>query len=105
MKQAALEQPTPDNTLPFLLDAAVRLRIMALQEMCAADFAFHWKDWTNEEQISAAGLWNEQILFGSKKQGATALAFNALAKAVAALAFMPGGVTVFNTHYEATRGQ
>jgi hypothetical protein len=22
---------------------------------------------------------------------------------VAALAFMPGGVTVFNTHYEATR--
>lgn len=106
MKQATA-QPivNADNTLAGMLDIAVRLRILALQEMCEADFKFNWRDWTREEQLAASGLWNEQILFGSKRQGETATAFNAMAKAVAALAFVPGGVTVFNTHYEAKREQ
>ena len=41
------------------------------------------------------------ILFKSKKKGETAAAFNALARGVAALAFVPGGVTVFEMHFEA----
>jgi len=40
------------------------------------------------------------ILFKSKKKGESADAFNRLAEGVACLSFIPGGVTVFGTHYE-----
>ena len=40
------------------------------------------------------------ILFKSSKKGETAKAFNALARAIAILSMMPGGVTVFGVHYE-----
>lgn len=42
----------------------------------------------------------DDILFKSPKKGATAAAFNALAKGIAALSFMPGGVTTFGMHFE-----
>ncbi len=35
-----------------------------------------------------------------RKEGATAEAFNDLARAIALLSFMPGGVTCFNQHWE-----
>jgi len=41
------------------------------------------------------------ILYRSKKKGETAAAFNALAKGIAALAFIPGGVRIFDLHFEA----
>jgi len=43
----------------------------------------------------------DNILYRSKKRGETALAFNALARAIAILAFAPGGVTAFELHFEA----
>lgn len=42
------------------------------------------------------------LLYRSKKKGETAKVFNATAKGIAALSFMPGGVTVFGLHFEAT---
>lgn len=41
------------------------------------------------------------ILFKSKKRNATSDAFNRLAEGVACLAFSPGGVTIFEMHFEA----
>lgn len=41
------------------------------------------------------------LLYGGSKKGETARAFNALARGVAALSFVPGGVTVFGLHFEA----
>lgn len=38
--------------------------------------------------------------FKSKKKGETANAFNAIARALAILSFMPGGVTFLGEHYE-----
>ncbi len=38
--------------------------------------------------------------FKSKKKGETASAFNAIAKALAILSFMPGGVTFLGEHFE-----
>jgi hypothetical protein len=38
--------------------------------------------------------------FKSKKKGETAAAFNAIARALAVLSFMPGGVTFLGEHYE-----
>lgn len=41
------------------------------------------------------------IQFKSKKAGETAAAFNALAKGLACLAYVPGGVTFLGVHFEA----
>lgn len=43
----------------------------------------------------------DDILFKSKKKGDTAKAFNQLAKGVAVLAFVPGGVKTLGLHFEA----
>lgn len=40
------------------------------------------------------------LMFGSKTPGATAEAFNAMAKGIAVLSFVPGGITFFDTHWE-----
>jgi hypothetical protein len=54
--------------------------------------------------VNAANIIAEKgdlILFKSKKKGESAAAFNALAKAIAVLAYQPGGVTSFGMHFEA----
>jgi hypothetical protein len=43
------------------------------------------------------------ILYRSKRDGETANAFNHLAEGLACLAFVPGGVTAFGLHFEATK--
>ena len=43
------------------------------------------------------------IQFKSTKKGESAAAFNALARGIACLAFAPGGVTTFGSHWEAKR--
>jgi len=93
---------TANDILPGLLETAVRLQIMALQEMDEKLFRSTWKLWTHDAYLTESGLWNESALFGGK-ESERASAFNAMAKAIAALSFIEGGVTVFNTHYEAKR--
>jgi hypothetical protein len=99
-----MSEPTlrVEHALPLFLDTAVRLRILALQEMDEVSFWREWRAWMDDDALTQAGLWNEGILFGGKA-GEAATAFNAMAKAVAALAFVPEGVTMFNTQYVATR--
>jgi len=41
------------------------------------------------------------ILYKSKKKGETAALFNRLVRAIAVLAFVPGGVRLFDSHWEA----
>lgn len=43
----------------------------------------------------------DMLMFKSSKRGETARAFNALAEALAILAFSPGGVTFVGLHFEA----
>jgi hypothetical protein len=91
-----------NDLLPGLLETAVRLQIMALQEMDAKLFRSTWQLWTNDTYLTESGLWNESALFGGK-DGERAQAFNAMAKAIACLAFMPGGIRAFNVDFAATR--
>lgn len=49
------------------------------------------------DQIASHG---DDILFKSKHKGDTAKAFNALAESLAYMAFVPGGVTAFGSHWE-----
>jgi hypothetical protein len=93
---------TANDILPGLLEAAIRLHIMRLRKMDDRAFRTTFETWTNDTYIGISGLYDEEVLI-TTFPGITALAFNTLAKAHAALAFVPGGVTVLNTHYEATR--
>ena len=43
----------------------------------------------------------DNLLFRSKKKGESAKAFNHLAEGIACLAFAPGGVKLFGSHWEA----
>ena len=47
----------------------------------------------------------DNILFRAKKKGDSAAAFNALAEAIAILSFVPGGVTLFGSHWESKLGE
>ena len=44
----------------------------------------------------------EILLFGGGKKGECAEQFNRTAEAIAVLAFVPGGVTIFGQHFEET---
>ena len=79
----------------IMLQAAVPLRIMGIQARggaTAADFARVIS--YNEE------LGSEYLLFRSPKAGETARLFNLLSEAIAILAWVPGGITIFEDHYE-----
>jgi len=93
---------TANDMLPGLLESAIRLNIMRLQDMDAAAFRTTWETWTNDTFIAVSGLYDEEVLVNVFPD-TTRLAFNTLAKAYAALAFVEGGIDVFNQHYEATR--
>lgn len=65
------------------------------------------RNWSEEERMEygrkCADIVAEKgdvILYRGKK-GESAAAFNALAEGVAALAFAPGGVSIFGLHFEA----
>jgi len=46
----------------------------------------------------------DNILFKSNREGETAEAFNHLARAVAVLSFVPGGITFMDMHFETEYG-
>lgn len=65
------------------------------------------RDWTWEqlevcahEAALVVASHGDDILYRGARQGDTASAFNALARGLAVLAFMPGGVTFLGEHYE-----
>jgi hypothetical protein len=81
--------------LPIALSAAVPLWVLRLQR----------EPWTDiQKRLPALSQHlaekGDVILFRSEKPGETAAAFNAMAEAIAALSFVPDGVTTFGQHYE-----
>ena len=81
--------------LAIALSAAVPLWVMELSRRPLSELL--------AEAPALARVLGEKgdvIQFGRKKVGATAAAFNALAKGIAILSFMPGGVTMFGEHFE-----
>lgn len=92
-----------DDILPLLLAPAVELQIMRLQALPHDAFDALLDQAAHDASIDAPGpLYHEEWWYGERP--GTAQAFNDMAKVVALLAFVPGGVTVFNQHYEARRG-
>ena len=82
-----------------MLDAAVPLYIERLKAMEPGEREIIWRQWIDGAEDS--GVFTEVLPAGGGKPGQAATAFNGLAKALAALAFVPDGVPFGNSTYEA----
>lgn len=59
-------------------------------------------EWSEAKELGdVLGEKGDLLLFKGGKKGEAAQLFNQMAKAIAVLSFMPGGVTIFGQHYEA----
>jgi hypothetical protein len=83
--------------LPIALSAAVPLRIIELQQRGGPDDA----DYDFARSFGRELAEKADRLLYRGKPGESADLFNKLARAVAILAFCPGGVTIFGQKYEA----
>jgi len=85
---------TADSLLSIALSAAVPLWIAQVRPNIDA----HIADAPRIAQVIAEK--GDILQYRSKKKGESAAAFNDLAKGIAILSFMPGGVTCFGQHWE-----
>lgn len=85
------------DLLKAMLPMAVTMRIMDFKKL-------PWEQVKARATEASNVIANhgDNILFLGPKKGDTAKAFNKLAEGVAALSFVPGGITVFEMHFEAT---
>jgi len=82
--------------IKLFLDTAVPLRVLALQEQggpTSEDFK------RVSAHSSLLGEHGDALMFKSKK-GLTAKVSNALADSIAVLSFVPGGIELFDEHWE-----
>lgn len=89
---------TPKNhLLPIALSCAVPLWILSLREKGGPTE----EDFSGLKDLSAKlGEKGDILLFGGGKKGEAAQLFNETAKAIAVLSFCPGGIEIFNQHYD-----
>ena len=89
-----------NEALPIAMDAAVPLYIMQLQEKGGPDA----DDMKRAQAVSGKlGEHGDILLFGGGKKGECAEMFNETARAIAVLAFCPGGINIFGQHFEAKK--
>ena len=89
------------DQLKIAMQAAIPLHIMHLQEIGGPTTQ------DIEAARATADLLGEKgdiLLFGGGKKGEAADIFNKTAKAIAVLAFCPGGVTLLGSHFEVATG-
>lgn len=93
-------KPAQDHLLAMAMGAAVPLHIMRLQAKGGPDATDMRKAQETSDMLGERG---DVLLHGEGRQGETADLFNRTAHAVAVLAFVPRGVTIFGQHFEAER--
>lgn len=83
----------------LFLDTSVSLRILALQEKGGPTQEDFTRIQSYDQLLGERGnfLWMK-----SKKKGETAKVANAVADVIAVLSFAPGGLTLFDQHWETT---
>lgn len=91
----------PPDTLKLLqefLQTAVPLWTIRFKDLPWEDLQEIMKE--SETILEQSG---ELAVFVRVKKGETAKIFNAVAKAIAALSFVPGGIDIFGRHFETER--
>lgn len=89
-----------NNNLMTMMQTAVPLHVLQLKERggpTAEDMAEAQK---TSDMLGERG---DVLLFGGGKKGECADLFNRTARAIAILAFVPGGVDIFGAHFEETK--
>jgi hypothetical protein len=90
-----MKAPDTLKILQEFLQMAVPLWIMRFKGLPWEDLKQVMKE--SETVLEESG---ELATFAQFKQGQSAKAFNAIAKAIAALSFMPNGIEIFGRHFE-----
>ena len=90
-----------NNLLAIMIQPAVLLKIEELKAQGGPS-----KEDMNKAQKTSdiLGEHGDILICGGGKKGECAKLFNRTAHAIAVLAFVPGGVHLFGTHFEATVG-
>jgi hypothetical protein len=97
---AKASNPAPGtNHLSSMMQLAVPLWIERMKAKGGPDDEDRKKA---QETSNILGERGDILLCGGGKKGEVADQFNRTAYAVATLAFVPGGVTIFGSHFEAT---
>lgn len=93
-----LSQEESPGLLGTALSAAVPLRLL---EMYARGSVEPWEFGSAQAFGRVLASDGDKLLYRSKKAGETAQLFNGLSRALALLAFVPGGVSVFGQRFDA----
>lgn len=88
------------DSLPYMMALAVPLHIILLKQKGGPQPDDYKKAQETSDMLGERG---DVLLCGGGKKGECADLFNRMAHAVAVLAFVPGGVTVFGGHWEVER--
>lgn len=92
-----------------LLEVAVPLWAMQLEQARARDgddgFNALFRQWTDEEWAEQEGVFSEALIYRDREEGKSARAFNALAKMIAAMSYVPGGVPFGNVRWVRGRAE
>lgn len=86
-----------ESILPMMLDAAVPLRIAELQQRGGPDDA----DYNAAREFGSVLASQGDVLMYGGKPGEAAELANGMAQALAVMAFVPGGVSVFGRRWVA----
>jgi len=89
------------SLLSTTLSAAVPLHIAEIRKHGQTEW-IHTLQTQREIWLQVISEQGDNILFRSKKSGETAKAFNVLVKALAHMAFIPGGIKFLEEHWEET---
>lgn len=88
------------DLLPISLSAAVPIWIHKVRQNGRVAWEARMAD-KSAEWSQALAERGDRLLYRSKKAGETAELFNILAECLAHMAFVPGGVKSFGSHWEA----
>jgi hypothetical protein len=92
------------HPLPAALDAAVPLYVERFRRLPPDELERAFADHARLMELATLiGEHGDDLLFRSKKPGASADVFNRVAEGIALLSFCPGGIDLFGRHWEATR--
>lgn len=91
------EEPRTHHPLPAALGATVPF---AIHKLIQQDGPHDWQRENARAYADTLASQGDVLMYGGEK-GEAAKLFAGLAEAIAVLAFTPGGINVFGTHYEA----
>jgi hypothetical protein len=97
-KQALIQEHTTGTLLQTTLEATVPFRMLELRQQ-GGPLDRDWQETRDFADVLATE--GDAVLFKGHKKGDTARVMKGLIRALAVMAFVPGGVTAWGLHFDA----